>query len=181
MNIGLLSSYKPGAYGSNLGRWPSNVLFDQPASELLGRQSRFFYCAKASVKEREVGLAYFERKKGGGIGGTKDQSLLTGSGNIRDNLRRNTHPTVKPLELMKYLCRLITPLGGTLLDPFTGSGSTLCAAALEGFNYIGIERELEYVNIAKARVAYWSGQPLDYEPELTQSTTEPREVQLSLF
>jgi len=66
--------------------------------------------------------------------------------------RRNIHPTVKPTELMRYLCRLVTPPGGTVLDPFTGSGSTGKAATLEGFRFIGIEREAEYVEIAKARI-----------------------------
>jgi site-specific DNA-methyltransferase (adenine-specific) len=66
--------------------------------------------------------------------------------------RKNVHPTVKPTDLMRYLCRLITPPNGTILDPFTGSGSTGKAAMLEGFQFIGIEREAEYVEIAKARI-----------------------------
>jgi hypothetical protein len=65
----------------------------------------------------------------------------------------NNHPTVKPTDLMRYLCRLVTPPGGTVLDPFAGSGSTGKAAALEGFRFIGIEREAEYVEIARARIA----------------------------
>jgi site-specific DNA-methyltransferase (adenine-specific) len=67
-------------------------------------------------------------------------------------LRANHHPTVKPTDLMRYLCRLVTPPNGTILDPFTGSGSTGKAAMLEGFQFIGIEREAEYVEIAKARI-----------------------------
>ena len=66
--------------------------------------------------------------------------------------RGNHHPTVKPTDLMRYLCRLVTPPGGTVLDPFMGSGSTGKAAMLEGFRFIGIEREAEYVEIAKARI-----------------------------
>jgi site-specific DNA-methyltransferase (adenine-specific) len=66
---------------------------------------------------------------------------------------RNHHPTVKPTDLMRHLCRLVTPPGGTVLDPFAGSGSTGKAAALEGFRFIGIEREAEYVEIARARIA----------------------------
>jgi hypothetical protein len=65
----------------------------------------------------------------------------------------NTHPTVKPADLMRYLCRLVTPPGGTVLDPFAGSGSTLLAASREGFNAIGIEMNPEYVSIAKQRLA----------------------------
>jgi site-specific DNA-methyltransferase (adenine-specific) len=66
--------------------------------------------------------------------------------------RANHHPTVKPTDLMRYLCRLVTPPNGTVLDPFMGSGSTGKAAALEGFDFIGIEREVEYLNIARARI-----------------------------
>jgi DNA modification methylase len=66
--------------------------------------------------------------------------------------KRNHHPTVKPTALMRYLCRLVTPPGGVVLDPFMGSGSTGKAAMLEGFRFIGIEREAEYVEIARARI-----------------------------
>jgi site-specific DNA-methyltransferase (adenine-specific) len=65
---------------------------------------------------------------------------------------RNIHPTVKPTDLMRYLCRLVTPHGGVVLDPFTGSGSTGKAAILEGFRFVGIEREAEYIGIARARI-----------------------------
>jgi DNA modification methylase len=73
--------------------------------------------------------------------------------------RANVHPTVKPIDLMRWLVRLVTPPGGTVLDPFVGSGTTGCAAVLEGFDFIGIEREAEYVEIAKARIAWWSQFP----------------------
>lgn len=66
---------------------------------------------------------------------------------------RNNHPTVKPVRLMRYLVRLITPPGGTVLDPFTGSGTTGMAARLEGLGFVGIEREAEYMEIARARIA----------------------------
>ena len=68
--------------------------------------------------------------------------------------RANHHPTVKPTDLMRYLCRLITPPGGTILDPFTGSGSTGKAATLEGFNFIGIELDPDYIAIAEARIQH---------------------------
>jgi DNA modification methylase len=70
-----------------------------------------------------------------------------------DRNEGNLHPTVKPTDLMRYLCRLVTPTGGTVLDPFTGSGSAGKAAILEGFNFVGIEREPEYADIARARIA----------------------------
>jgi site-specific DNA-methyltransferase (adenine-specific) len=70
----------------------------------------------------------------------------------RDRDDGNAHPTVKPTDLMRYLCRLVTPKGGVVLDPFAGSGSTGKAAVLEGFRFVGIEREAEYVAIAEARI-----------------------------
>jgi site-specific DNA-methyltransferase (adenine-specific) len=73
--------------------------------------------------------------------------------------RRNTHPTVKPTDLMRYLCRLVTPPGGVVLDPFMGSGSTGKAANLEGFRFIGVERDRDYMLIAEARVGVKSDMP----------------------
>ena len=84
---------------------------------------------------------------------TADGSMLTGSGNERTTTRANHHPTVKPTDLMRYLCRLVTPPGGIVLDPFTGSGSTGKAAVLEGFRFVGCELSPEYAAIARARIA----------------------------
>lgn len=149
---------------ANKGRWPANVLLDEEAAAMLDEQSgirqggarparrgpgtkgyhgwpngtndgvrieyesggasRFFYVAKASRSERTMG------------------------GKVENN-----HPTVKPIKLMRYLCRLITPPGGTVLDPFAGSGTTLLAAIQEGFSAIGIEREPEYCEIIRRRMA----------------------------
>lgn len=78
----------------------------------------------------------------------------------------NIHSTVKPIALMRYLVRLVTPPGGTVLDPFTGSGTTGIAAKLEGFNFIGCEREVEYVDIARARIAAWEPEEPDTTPQL---------------
>ncbi|MGI8765702.1 MAG: DNA-methyltransferase [Gemmatimonadaceae bacterium] len=147
--------------GSNprVGRWPANVVLDECAAELLDRQSgavgnhggagaylsrsgfgggivtpapsdtggasRFFYCAKASQSERNAGL----------------------------NGERCTHPTVKPLALMRWLARLTTPPGGVVLDPFAGSGSTGIGTLQQGYSFIGIEREAAYVEIARKRIA----------------------------
>ena len=131
------ASLKGGRWAkSMLGRHPANTLFDEGAAEALEAQasgaSRFFYCAKASKREREEGL-------------------------VSEGLRANHHPTVKPIELMRYLVRLVTPLDGMVLDPFMGSGTTGCAAALEGKRFVGVEREAEYHQIAEARIAYWGG------------------------
>ena len=79
--------------------------------------------------------------------------MLTGSGNERITKRKNNHPTVKPTVLMQYLCRLITPAGGTVLDPYMGSGSTGKASMLEGFDFIGCEIDPDYFEIACARIA----------------------------
>jgi site-specific DNA-methyltransferase (adenine-specific) len=101
-----------------------------------GSAARFFYCAKASRAEREAGLA---------------GSTLVGH-DTRGGRIRNTHPTVKPLALMRYLTRLVCPRGGLVLDPFTGSGSTGRAALIEGFRFLGIERDPAFGEIARERL-----------------------------
>lgn len=111
-----------------------------------GSAARFFYCAKASKRDRDEGVA--------GVG-----ALRAGVGALRDGGRQsmprhNHHPTVKPTELMRYLCRLITPPNGLILDPFTGSGSTGKAAILEGFRFLGFEMEPQYIEIATARIEH---------------------------
>ena len=115
-----------------------------------GSAARFFYCAKASKRDRDEGLDGLAERKAGSL------NMRTDSHSERNGMttapRRNTHPTVKPTTLMRYLCRLITPPGGTILDPFAGSGSTGKAAKMEGFNFVGIEREKEYCEIAKKRI-----------------------------
>ena len=118
--------------------------------------ARYFYCPKTSKAEKNKGLDSFETKKSGMSGGaqSKGEGYDKGQGIGLNRVieRKNTHPTVKPIELMKYLCRMVTPKGGTVLDPFMGSGSTGCAAKDEGFNFIGIEKEKEYFDIADARI-----------------------------
>jgi DNA modification methylase len=122
-----------------------------------GGASRFFYCAKASRRDRDEGLEDFPER----ITGVKqfnkgmEGKLRSNGTEIREQTpMRNTHPTVKPLSLMRYLLRLITPPGGVTLDPFTGSGSTGKAAMYEGFIFVGMEREPEYVEIARARIEH---------------------------
>ena len=118
-----------------------------------GSAARFFYCAKASKRERDAGLEGFSEKlkltQMRSANGTGEKNF---EGGFNDQIMKNNHPTVKPIALMRYLCRLITPKNGIVLDPFAGSGSTGCGAVLEGFNFIGIEREPEYAEIAKARI-----------------------------
>ncbi len=191
-------------YGDNTitpqsGRFPSNVIFDEQAAEILDNQtgnlksgamtkpyeytnngyslgkptgstksihqsneggaSRFFYCAKTNKSERNKGLENFEAKETG---------IKNGSGRgfsesdpYKKVLNQNTHPTVKPVKLMSYLVRLVTPKNGTVLDPFNGSGTTGIACKINGYNYIGIEREKEYVDISRARIDAWEVEESD--------------------
>lgn len=146
------------AYPEGLGRWPANLIHDG-SDEVLqlfpdatgDSAARFFYCAKANKRDRNEGLDNFQPKREAdriaddGVGGNNPR-------NRTNTPKLNHHPTVKPTELMRYLCRLITPPGGTILDPFTGSGSTGKAAILEGFNFIGIELDPDYITIAQARI-----------------------------
>jgi len=137
------------------GRFPANLIHDgsDEVVELAGESARFFYCAKASKKDRDEGLDQMEEQQfvqwqtGNGASG-KPSSMSEG----RDTKRKNTHPTVKPTDLMKYLIRMVTPKGGVVLDPFMGSGSTGKAAKLEGFDFIGIEMDEEYFLLAKSRI-----------------------------
>ena len=132
------------------GRRPKGLKGEYESSS--GSAARFFYCAKASKRDREDGLAGFQAVRTGGMQATADGSMLTGSGNERTTTRANHHPTVKPTELMRYLCRLVTPPGGLVLDPFTGSGSTGRGAVLEGFRFLGIEMDPGYMDLAIARI-----------------------------
>lgn len=134
-NVGFLDNLQSEGWGTkkyitektSQGRFPANLIHDgseEVVSLFPDSNARFFYCAKASKKERNC-----------------------------DGKVKNNHPTVKPVALMRYLCRLITPPNGVVLDPFMGSGSTGIAALLEGFNFIGMEREEKYMEIAKARIS----------------------------
>ena len=168
------SFYLPDSeHESPAGRFPANVMHDGSEEstkdmwdwETDSDASRYFYCAKANKKDRDEGLDY-------------KQAELPASAEFRPNHMekaqkgeggnpygrwkpvKNTHPTVKPTELMQYLVRLITPKGGTVLDPFMGSGSTGKATMIENnernanYHFIGIDLEQEYIDIAKARIEY---------------------------
>jgi hypothetical protein len=119
-----------------------------------GGASRFFYVAKASKRERNEGCEGLPELECG-IGDDRPSGQSGSRLDGRDARKMpNIHPTVKPIRLMQYLITLITPPNGTVLDPFAGSGSTGVAALRSGFKFIGIERELEYTSIAKARLEY---------------------------
>jgi len=117
-----------------------------------GSASRFFYCAKSSKSERNKGCEELEKKQYSHDGRKKE---IENAFQRNKSVATNNHPTVKPISLMRYLCRLVTPKGGTVLDPFMGSGTTGIGAKLEGFDFIGIEREAEYIKIAEARINAW--------------------------
>ena len=126
-----------------------------------GSAARFFYCAKASRSERNAGLEGMEEREIKGAVGMKTVTAAKWGDPDEPVYERNTkaknhHPTVKPIELMRYLVRLTkTPTGGIVLDPFMGSGTTGIACVLEGREFIGIEREAEYVEIAEKRIAHY--------------------------
>jgi site-specific DNA-methyltransferase (adenine-specific) len=171
---------------SPLGRFPANLIHDGSDEVLLGfpdveeedlnnsvvqqtllgdkiekkiiNSSRFFYCAKAGKEERNYGCEELPLKLGGGLNATVMGVSRTGQ-KVYNN---NNHPTVKPISLMEYLIKLITPTNGVVLDCFMGSGTTGIAAVKLGFNFIGIEKEKEYIEIARARInAYAEQQKLN--------------------
>lgn len=137
--------------GQKLGRWPANFIHDG----LTEDWARYFYCAKASKKDRDEGLDGFEESRHSSLGYERGLGDA-GEGMFKDRnpLKRNGHPTIKPTELMRYLCRLVTPPGGLVLDPFMGSGSTGKAAMLEGFRFAGIDMTEEYFRISVARIEH---------------------------
>lgn len=168
-------AYRAERKGELLGRWPANLIHDGSEEVLAafphapgqqrdtgpmfartaqvygeyagvsehrargdsGSAARFFYCAKASPEDRNEGLIGF---------------TITQDNEVQISPSKNHHPTVKPTDLMRYLCRLVTPAGGVVLDPFMGSGSTGKAAVLEGFQFIGIELDSNYAAIAEERI-----------------------------
>ena len=117
-----------------------------------GSAARFFYCAKASKRDRNEGLEAFDAVMANFAAGTGLSKNGDGSPRNMNADAKNPHPTVKPTELMRYLCRLVTPPGGLIVDPFAGSGSTGKAAILEGFQFVGFELDPQYTTIANARL-----------------------------
>lgn len=149
------------------GRWPANIILDEHID--LGGPERFFYCAKASRAERNAGCEGLEAADAHNLssnacGRCGLRVKANGSGNkcqcgeLRETVQLprsgNSHPTVKPVAIMRWLTRLISPEGGTVLDPFMGSGTTGVACVEEGRDFIGIEREPEYIAIARARIGH---------------------------
>lgn len=163
--------YKADVYGDYKKKEPFGSYGDS------GSAARYFYCAKASKRDRNEGLDAFDTTDGGSY-----QFWVDGSLDGKITKRKNTHPTVKPVDLMQYLVRLVTPPNGTVLDPFNGSGSTGKAVMYEnrdrnsGYKYIGIELTAEYLPIADARIRYAAG---DNTP--VELKDLPAEGQISIF
>lgn len=152
----------------SVGRWPANVVLDDVAAEMLDEQSgerpgmKLAELNRGSTTGKGLGYGSTSAQQAGMVGysdgGGASRFFYTAkaSRSERNAGAENTHPTVKPLDLMQWLCRLVTPKGGLILDPFTGSGSTGRAAIAEGFSFIGIEMEPEYAAIARARIAEYA-------------------------
>ena len=170
------------------GQYSGEVRDENPGLGDKGGASRFFYCPKTSKTDRNEGLDDFEDKYYA-AGNQAKAELKRGNVEFNSNkgkgrderhnhnqvgVSKNNHPTVKPTDLMLYLIRLITPKGGTTLDPFMGSGSTGKAAIRGGFDFVGIEREEEYMEIAEARIQYEIDNP--YSEETKTRTEVKKEV-----
>lgn len=122
-----------------------------------GGPSRFYYTAKASRSEREAGLNGAEMRLVRRYG-EQAQGPLPQQTPRTERSAANHHPTVKPLALMRWLVRLVAPPGGLVLDPFAGSGSTGCAAVLEGCRFVGVDQDADYCEVARRRIAHWAGE-----------------------
>ena len=155
------------------GQYSGEVKDGNPGLGDVGGASRFFYCPKTSKTDRNEGLEDFKGKQIGtynahsadlkNYGGSSLGAASMSGNNKMPQPKQNFHPTVKPTDLMLYLIRLVTPKGGTTLDPFMGSGSTGKAAVRGGFDFVGIEREQDYKNIAEARIQYEIDNPYNEE------------------
>lgn len=180
---------------STVGRWPANFVHDG-SDEVIecfpgegdSSASRFFanlgfdnldahsftYTAKPVARERDAGLDHLEARHGSEITGRKVGAIgakYSGHSGRAETPRKNTHPTVKPLALMRWLTRLVTPPHGTVLEPFAGSGTTLAAALLEGFDVLGCELTEEYVPIILGRVQWALAQQEQNTPPTLFDTT----------
>ena len=181
--VGLFPSVKTGAIKPYIsksvgyeGGWGAERDVNHAASE--GSAARFFYCAKASKADRDEGCEGLPQIIRQSVAhGDKQHGTLPYTNEPREmnpRPRGNHHPTVKPVELMRYLCRLITPPGGIVLDPFMGSGSTGKGAVIEGFQFIGIEQDPDYAAIAKARMQNLALPLLQPEPTPPKPEQEQR-------
>ena len=183
LSFGQISNAPRVEGGEHIGRYPANVIHDGLEEEW----SRYFYSAKASTEDREEGLDSLPTGLLHRMRPDKNEATgLNTEPRFAPQERKNIHPTVKPTELMRYLVRLVAPNGATILDPFMGSGSTGKAVMIENneknkdYKFVGIEKEQEYYNIAKARILYAK----QNKPQLEEPTNEDitvTEEQICLF
>lgn len=131
-------------------RFPSNVIIDEMVKTILREKGSFFYCPKVSKKERDLGCDDIESSVIQGRDMGQDSRDVPYKKRVSE--RKNIHPTVKPVDLMRYLVKLITPKNGVVLDPFMGSGSTGIGSLMEDFNFIGMEMNEEYFEISIQRI-----------------------------
>ena len=158
--LDLFPETKPSKSGGKTSRTGNGAKYgmgtaDRTGHDDQGSAARFFYCPKASKKDRNEGCEELEEKDGTQRMNASLERHEEGrepTKRAEQSKNRNNHPTVKPTALMAYLCRLITPTGGVVLDPYMGSGSTGKAAVREGFSFVGIELDPDYYEICKARV-----------------------------
>ncbi|MDG9927456.1 MULTISPECIES: site-specific DNA-methyltransferase [unclassified Pseudomonas] len=164
-----------GAFAGNVDEEGSTFQGDS------GSAARFFYCPKASRTDRNEGCEHLARKPLNWSSGEANPGSFQSEGT--DKTSQNNHPTVKPTDLMAYLCRLVTPPGGVVLDPFMGSGSTGKAAVREGFEFVGIELEPEYLAIAEARIEFEWRRTLERARAEQQRGADAaaRDAQLDIF
>ena len=157
--------------GQRLGRFPANLIHDGSDEVLSGFPAQAGASGKASGPTLRDGNTSVARGKFNGLAAGREPAFHNDSGSAArffycakasksDRGAENIHPTVKPTDLMRYLCRLVTPPGGVVLDPFMGSGSTGKAAVQEGFRFIGVEKDPDYLRIAKARIDFVTGEDL---------------------
>lgn len=148
-------NYAEAAGRAWVGRWPANLIHDgsDEVVGLMAEAARFFYCAKASKRDRDEGCEGLEERPNPKLCDTGYESPTRMDGKPCA-MSRNHHPTVKPTDLMRYLCRLVTPQSGLVLDPFAGSGSTGKAAVYEGLRFHGIEIDNNYCDIARRRIEH---------------------------
>ena len=145
-----------------------------------GGASRFFYVAKASKSERNKGLEGFDTKQTIGGGGTYNEEAGAKYGSIKAE-GKNFHPTVKPVKLMQYLVKMITPPNGIVLDPFCGSGTTGVACKLEGFQFVGMEQDPEYSKIAEGRIKNYKEEKEKTPKNKPKEDKQPINTQTTLF
>jgi DNA modification methylase len=148
---------KPGRTKGGMMRGAGTEYHDEGAEASTGGASRFFFCAKAAKSEKNAGCTHLPIKSSGEMTDREDGSAGLNSpraGAGRGGGSHNPHPTVKPIALMRWLCRLVTPRDGLVLDPFAGSGSTGVAALAEGFQFVGVEMTEEYLPVLKARIEH---------------------------